>query len=468
MSHQTLPCPERKYPLLLAERPYFGRTQILDIFQALATAESAVLLDSSADESGRFDMASAWPVATMTTQGARTDIEEGQTSQQLHGDPFSLMRQLWTKYQPAHKCPHQLPFVGGLVFFASYDLGRRLENLPDKALHDILLPDLHAGIYTWAVLVDHERQHCGLWQFAETPAASLTRALDAFHGHDMSNAGSRFHLNGTWQSNFSRAQYGSAFQRVQDYIHAGDCYQINLAQRFSAGFSGSPYEAYRRLSPLNRAPFAAYGNLPNGQILSLSPERFIRADKAYASTEPIKGTRPRGTDQTSDDALKQELAHSEKDQAENVMIVDLLRNDFGRSCAIGSVRVPELFTIKSFPAVHHMISKITGEIAVGKDALDLLRGAFPGGSITGAPKIRAMQIIEELEPHRRSYYCGSVGYYDFDARMDSNIAIRTLVCHDQKIHCWAGGGLVADSMEQAEFDETLHKVSKLLPALEQS
>jgi para-aminobenzoate synthetase component 1 len=201
----------------------------------------------------------------------------------------------------------------------------------------------------------------------------------------------------------------------------------------------------------------------------LSPERFIRVEQNQALTEPIKGTRPRGQTIEEDEALKNQLAASEKDRAENVMIVDLLRNDFGKNCRTGSVRVPKLFALRSFPAVHHLVSTITGELAEQRDALHLLQGAFPGGSITGAPKVRAMEIIEELEPHRRASYCGSIGYYDFNQRMDSNIAIRTLITQEQptqkQIHCWAGGGLVADSDEQMEYEETLHKVSKLLPLI---
>ena len=456
-----------RYPHLLQTLPYPGRSGALSLFQPFADWPGAVLLDSGGHERGRFDLFSALPVRRLTTDGPLTRLHDadGRLLAESADDPFALLDQTLAATRPEldEARARTLPFAGGLLMALAYDLGRRLEKLPVKAVHDLPLAELHAGIYHWALIIDHEKQSAGLWQFADLPAEQLARITAALAAPGTTRAD--FALDSDWHSNLDRGQYGRAFRTVQDYIHAGDCYQINLAQRFSARCHGDAYAAYCTLSPLNKAPFSSYWNTGRGQILSLSPERFVSVQDGIALTEPIKGTRPRHADPVRDQAEIAALKASEKDRAENLMIVDLLRNDFGKNCAIGSVKVPELFAIHSFPAVHHMISSVTGQLAAGKTPLDLLRGCFPGGSITGAPKVRAMEIIEELEPHRRSLYCGSIGYCDYLGRLDSSITIRTLVHADGQIHCWAGGGLVADSVEQSEYDETFAKVSKLLPVL---
>src|SRR5690606_18531048 len=236
-------------------------------------------------------------------------------------------------------------------------------------------------------------------------------------------------------------------------------------QRFSAPCAADPLTAYQQLRQVCPTPFAAYLESPAHAVLSLSPERFIRVAEGQVATRPIKGTRPRGDTPEQDRALALELHSSPKDRAENLMIVDLLRNDLGRACVFGSVQVPELFSVESYPNVHHLVSSITGTLAPGQDALSLLAGAFPGGSITGAPKIRAMQIIEELEPVRRSLYCGSIGYIGCEGQMDMNIAIRSLVHQDDRLYCWGGGGIVADSDGEAEYQESLTKVRVLMESL---
>ncbi|MEA3639340.1 MAG: aminodeoxychorismate synthase component I [Lamprobacter sp.] len=267
------------------------------------------------------------------------------------------------------------------------------------------------------------------------------------------------------RSNLARAEYAAAFARIKGYIRAGDCYQINLAQRFAARASGDPWSAYRRLRQLNPAPFSAYLQTPFGQILSSSPERFLALRDGRVETRPIKGTRPRSADPDEDAALKRALAESPKDRAENLMIVDLLRNDLGRVCRTGSIQVPSLFATESYASVHHLVSTITGELRANEDASSLLRACFPGGSITGAPKIRAMQIIEALEPHRRGVYCGAIGYLGFDGAMDTNIAIRTIVHSAGQVRFWSGGGLVHDSDCEQEYRETFDKAARLIELL---
>ncbi|WP_031815505.1 aminodeoxychorismate synthase component I, partial [Vibrio parahaemolyticus] len=275
-----------------------------------------------------------------------------------------------------------------------------------------------------------------------------------------------FALSGDWQSNMTKESYATRFDKVQEYLLSGDCYQINLAQRFNAPYQGSEWQAYLKLESANQAPFSAFIRMPESSILSISPERFLELKDRVIETKPIKGTRPRSEDPRQDTANAHDLQTAEKDQAENLMIVDLLRNDIGRVASPGSVHVPKLFDIESFPAVHHLVSTIRANLDEQYSPADLLRACFPGGSITGAPKVRAMQIIEELEPHRRSAYCGSIGYISRHGRMDTSITIRTLVAENHKLYAWAGGGVVADSDCASEYQETLDKLSKILPALQ--
>jgi para-aminobenzoate synthetase component 1 len=255
------------------------------------------------------------------------------------------------------------------------------------------------------------------------------------------------------------------FARIQRYITAGDCYQVNLAQRFSAPVAGDSWLAFQALRRLNPAPYSAYLNHPACRVLSSSPERFLEVRGGRVETKPIKGTRPRAAAPEADSALARELSESLKDRAENLMIVDLLRNDLGKVCAPGSVAVPRLFGLESFATVHHLVSTVIGRLADGLDAVALLRGAFPGGSITGAPKLRSMEIIEELEPHRRGLYCGAIGWLGFNGDMDTNIAIRTLVASEGEMRFWAGGGIVADSHADAEYQECLDKAAAMLRLL---
>jgi para-aminobenzoate synthetase component 1 len=252
---------------------------------------------------------------------------------------------------------------------------------------------------------------------------------------------------------------------VQKYLHEGDCYQVNLAQRYSAHATGDAYPAYLELRRNSPAPWSAFLDWPHAQILCASPERFLRVQHGLVQTKPIKGTRPRSADVAEDARLKDDLLRHPKDRAENLMIVDLLRNDLGKSCEPGSIQTTNLFEVESYANVHHLVSTIEGRLQSGKTALDLLRECFPGGSITGAPKLRAMEIIEQLEPQRRGIYCGAIGYVGYDGAMDTNIAIRTLVYSSGVIRCWAGGGIVADSTCEAEYQETRDKARAMLELL---
>lgn len=431
-------------------------------FTPLSALPWAMLLHSGfADHPhNRFDILVAAPRATLLTRGEQTWVDDGETAFVSADDPLQLLQQQLDR-QPFTPQPHKdLPFLGGALGLFGYDLGRRFERLPTVAQADIALPDMAVGIYDWALVVDHQRQQVSLlsyddpqqrlqWLEAQTPAPGET-----------------FALTSAWQSNMSRQQYGEKFRQVQAYLRSGDCYQVNLAQRFQARYVGNEWQAFRQLNAANRAPFSAFIRLAEGAILSLSPERFIQLRQGEIQTRPIKGTLPRLDSPLADAQQAEKLANSPKDRAENLMIVDLMRNDIGRVAVPGSVRVPELFVVEPFPAVHHLVSTITARLPATLHASDLLRAAFPGGSITGAPKVRAMEIIDELEPQRRNAWCGSIGYLSYCGNMDTSITIRTLTAWQGQLYCSAGGGIVADSEEAAEYQETFDKVNRILHQLE--
>ncbi|MFY9259241.1 MAG: aminodeoxychorismate synthase component I [Gallionella sp.] len=425
----------------LVELPYHRDAS--GYFAALMDLPWAAWLDSGG--MGRYDILTAAPARTMQLDHS-------------HPDPFGALRQaLGAPLLPLT----DIPFAGGALGYWGYDLSLA----PDAKPTDAAPPDMAVGIYDWAVVVDHQLQRARLvsrLRCAET-AAQLPAIL-ARLCNPPPLPPSTFQVQGEVRANFTRASYATAFARIQHYLHAGDCYQINLAQRFSATATGDAFGAYCDLRQRSPAPYSAFLNFPDLQILCASPERFLQVTAGKVETKPIKGTRPRGSTPLQDQQLRESLRHHPKDRAENVMIVDLLRNDLSQSCT--TVRVPKLFEIESFAHVHHLVSTVTGQLRTGCDALDVLRDCFPGGSITGAPKQRAMQIIAELEPHRRGVYCGTIGYVGFDGKMDTNIVIRTLVYHQGEIACWAGGGIVADSHVDAEYQETLDKAGAMLDLLQ--
>ncbi|WP_096618671.1 aminodeoxychorismate synthase component I [Candidatus Enterovibrio altilux] len=421
----------------------------------------AMLLQSAAvsHPDNRFDILVADPIATLCSNNGINTLYYRNGHETTNNDnPFDVLRQLQETLLPPLESIAQWPFLGGALGYFSYDLSRQVETLPVIAAQDIAIPDMAVGFYNWALLADHKEQELVLIQ----PQGEDRLAwLDGY----ITTATPSFELIGKWQSNMTPESYEQKFNCVQDYLMSGDCYQINLAQRFQAPYHGSEWQAYQRLADNNGAPFSAFIRLENACILSVSPERFLQLHGHTIETKPIKGTRQRGKTRETDIQNMNDLLNSEKDRAENLMIIDLLRNDIGRVASPGSINVPKLFNIETFPAVHHLVSTITGTLSDGEHATDLLRACFPGGSITGAPKIRAMEIIEELEPHRRNVYCGSIGYLSRCGTMDTSITIRTLVCHKQQIYVWAGGGVVADSDVASEYQETFDKLSKILPIL---
>ncbi|MEH6462913.1 MAG: aminodeoxychorismate synthase component I [Shewanella psychromarinicola] len=436
----------------------------------------AIILDSAnaAHQDAQVDIIGFNPIATLTSNdGICQFTAKHPAINALNIDidhdtsPFDTLAQLHARLYPSAQASQHTFSVGALGAFG-YDLGRSIEKLPYIANKDIHLNDMNIGFYDFALIYDYADKSWYAYHYDGVEAleyelnliqlkiqGDLEEAINPHH----------FHLTTPWVNQLTSTQYQHKFSQIQQYLLSGDCYQINLTQRFEAQYHGDEWQAYCALSRANQAPFSAFMRLEHHCILSISPERFIKLNGQHIETKPIKGTFPRHHDPLLDQQAAQALLSSEKDRAENVMIVDLLRNDIGKVAAPGSVKVPKLFAIESFPAVHHLVSTVTATLAKHKTAFDLLQAAFPGGSITGAPKIRAMEIIEELEPSRRNLYCGSIGYISQNGNMDTSITIRTLVTENNRLYCWAGGGIVADSNGDAEYQESFDKVSKILPLL---
>ncbi len=425
-------------------------------FERLRGLRRPLLLDSCRPHSsqGRFDILLAEPTDEFDFTCSNS------TSYEAIVKYFQELEAAWM--QQRCDAADTLPFCGGLAGHIDYELGLPLQHLPPR-------PGAGARVarYDWALVQDHVLGRCHFVSLPGIDPARRRRLLERLREphNDAANAGS-FELAAGFTNGLARDDYERAFRRVQQYIHAGDCYQVNLARRFTAPFDGDPWVAYQALRGLAAAPFAAYHDCGDEQLLCLSPERFLRVAGRHVETRPIKGTRARSRDPGADRLAAEELQRSPKDRAENLMIVDLLRNDIGRSCRPGSIQVDGLFELESYPSVHHLVSTVSGELRADCSPLQLLRDSFPGGSITGAPKRRAMEIIGELEPVARTAYCGSVFYLSADGKLDSNIAIRSLLCRNGEIHCWGGGGLVADSRCQQEYQETWDKVGRYLEYLE--
>jgi para-aminobenzoate synthetase component I len=453
-----------------------GDSDICHLFGHFCEQQWAMLLDSanSPHMDGRFDIIVASPLATIVTRGESSEVCQAGHSIVSTDDPIALLRNLTTQYQwdklSIEDQYAHLPFIVGALGYFAYELGGRFEVLPDARGQVSNCPDMAIGIYDWSIIKDNLQKKFYLCSSDDSDLTNNTRLKpDKQYIESIAKQGlakTAFALTSNWQSNMDKSVYIEKVAKIKDYLYAGDCYQVNLAQRFSAHYQGDEWQAYLILRSANHASFSAFIRLPECVILSISPERFISVTDGQVETKPIKGTRPRAVDPLIDAQQKQTLYDSEKDRAENLMIIDLLRNDLSKHCAAGSVAVPSIFSIQSYAAVHHMVSTVTATLAENKGPLDLLKGAFPGGSITGAPKIRAMQIINELEPHRRNIYCGSIGYLGYRQDLDTSICIRTLLCEDNTLYCWAGGGIVIDSDAEDEYQETLDKVSKILPLLQ--
>lgn len=419
---------------------------------------------------GSRDVLAAAPVAYLKVENGVSTCSKNVA--ELIGNPtssndiFSYIRVLKDKYLPLSKNgaanKQELEHAGTVIGYLGYP------TLIGKA--GFAITDAFVGIYLWTIVLDHDRGSCELRMHPSCTATVVDQTLASIEESLARMAATepdRFRLESPFMNGTSFAEYQESFAEIKARIVNGDCYQVNLTQSFTAKGRGEPLAAYLKLRRATTAPFSAYMDWNSGALLSLSPERFVRFRDGTVLTQPVKGTRPRGESERDDRRLAEELALSEKDRAENLMIVDLLRNDLGRICEIGSIEVNQLFTIESFSNVHHLVSDVTGKLPAGKDALDLLCSCYPGGSITGAPKLAAMQIIQKVERDARRVYCGTVFYLGSDGSFDSNITIRSLLWQSGVLSCWAGGGIVADSDCKQEYQECFDKINNIFIALQE-
>ncbi len=416
-------------------------------FLSLSTLDHPVWLDSGKPLStyGRFDILCAAPSEILRNPTAEA-LEEHFAHVQASA-PSELINN------------NKLPFVGGVIGYFNYEFNSETFGISPKKPHTAS----YFGVYHWALIQDHKEKTAHL-VFTNFCDENFIKNIRETLATSTKTPTSDFFVDG-FSADLGKHKYLENFDKIKQHIIAGDTYQINYAQRFSGNFSGSSVAAYLSLRKVMPSPFSAYLKLGEDAVLSFSPERFIQIDEGKAKTQPIKGTAPRGLSSEEDKTLAKQLKNSEKNRAENVMIVDLLRNDFSKSCRPHSVTVPKLFELESFANVHHLVSTVEGELSSGVSPLTFFLRCFPGGSITGAPKKRAMEIIQTLEDHPRNIYCGSIAYMSVNGKFDSNITIRTLLINDDKIYCWGGGGIVADSDPEEEYQESLQKIGILMEAL---
>jgi para-aminobenzoate synthetase component 1 len=439
----------------------------IDLFAALRNLPYHFFLDSAAAANGlgRFSIMGGDPFLVLKSKGPDLVREYGNgRTGRSSGNPFDAIKEILEKHAARNPAP-ELPFFSGGAGYFAYDLKCFIEKLPEEAPDDIRLPDSVFGFYDSAVVYDHLKERAYLTALSPEALAKLKKNISSVKAPRPGPACTGRGHPGELRSNFTKSSYMAAVNKAKDYIRKGDIYQVNLSQRFEARACMDPFVLYKRLRDLSPAPFAAYFDFGDGAVASSSPERFLLKHGDYVETRPIKGTRPRGTDAWQDAALEKELLMSAKDHAEHVMIVDLERNDLGRVSRYGSVRPSEFAVLERYSTVFHLVSTVSGRLRRGMGPIECLKAAFPGGSITGAPKIRSMEIIDELEPARRGIYTGAIGYISFDGKMDTSIVIRTFVIKGDKVYFQVGGGIVADSDPEKEYEETLDKARAMMEAL---
>jgi len=447
-------------------------------FEYFRNEPFSFFLDSGMDPNklGRYSFIGSSPFMVLSTRGNEINVIKNGKKTVTTGNPFDTLGHLLETYH-IDPCPSPVPFTGGAVGYLGYDLCYFIERLPTTAVDDLQLPECYFGFYDTVLAFDNLQNKTyivatGFPELAEPARISQAKKrIDEIKNklsagaHPTTDSLIPSSEKVTLKGGFTHQEYVRAVEKARQYIIAGDIFEVNLSQRFETEIPVTPYQLYTRLRGINPAPFACYLDFDEVTVVSASPERFLRTRGDWVETRPIKGTRPRGKSQEEDATLANQLKNSVKDRAENIMIVDLERNDIGRVCRYGSVKVTELAILEVFPTVFHLTSTIEGRLNKGKNCIDLLKATFPGGSITGAPKVRAMEIIDELEPTRRSVYTGSIGYLGFNGDIDLNIAIRTFIIKEDKAYFQVGGAVVFDSDPEAEYQETLDKARALIEAL---
>ncbi|MFC1920509.1 aminodeoxychorismate synthase component I [Chloroflexota bacterium] len=453
----------------------------LDVFDVFRDRQFCFFLDSgmNPEKLGRYSFIGADPFLVLSSRGSEITVTEYTEKKTFIDNPFDVLGSMLDMYH-LDVSSSPVPFTGGAVGYLSYDLCHFIERLPASAVDDLELPECYLAFYDLVLAFDNLKNKSyiissGFPELDEEKRiirakkrldemkavlAEVKPSVTAESSKPVSASG-QVALKG----GFTHQEYIDAVEKCRQYIIDGDIFEVNLSQRFESELTIPPYELYKRLRRINPAPFAAYLGFEETAIVSASPERFLRVREDHVETRPIKGTRPRGKTPEEDKASADKLVASAKDRAENIMIVDLERNDLGRVCRYGSVKVTELAILETFPTVFHLTSTVVGQLNEGKSIIDLLKATFPGGSITGAPKVRSMEIIDELEPTRRSVYTGSIGYIGFNGDLDLNIAIRTFIIKGNRAYFQAGGAVVYDSEPESEYQETLDKVRALIDAL---
>ena len=430
-----------------------------EYFELIRDKDWSVYLNSNNKKytDQRYDILTSNPIDKIIL-GEKENSTVESNSEITKDNVFDILE----KYMNNHKCEtdNDIPFCGGAIGFISYDYGNAIHDIEKKINKDFDYPLVVFGIYDWCVTYDYLKKECFI--LYHTKNKLIEKIINYKSDEKNITKEQLFKSTSRCESNMNYDIYKSKISKISEYIKSGDCYQVNFSQRFSLGFEGDRYSIYKTLNKSFASPYSAYMNYPFGNILSFSPERFLSVKNNKVETKPIKGTRPRSDDIEIDRKNIDELKDSEKDKAENLMIVDLLRNDLGINCKKGSISVDKLFEVETFANVHHLVSTISGQIDEKSNIYNLIKDAFPGGSITGAPKLRSMQIIEELEPDNRSIYCGSIGYISFDQKTDLNISIRSMLAVNDKLYFWGGGGIVNDSDVRSEYDESIAKVKPLL------
>jgi para-aminobenzoate synthetase component 1 len=454
----------------------------LQAFRPFSEKWFSFFLDSGMDPEklGRYSFIGSEPFLVISSFGSEISIIQGTEEKHIAGNPFDVLEQYLGIYKLDFSSS-PVPFIGGAVGYLSYDLCHFIEKLPRTAVDDLHLPECYFGFYDLVLAFDNlenkayiistgfpelrenerlERAQKRLDEM-KTTLAEIPSSEPEIHVNKAQSPAKPVALKG----GFTHQEYVDAVEKCRQYIIAGDIFEVNLSQRFETELNVDPFELYQRLRRINPAPFASYLGFDEVTVVSSSPERFIRLQGDWVETRPIKGTLPRGKTPEEDKAQAKKLLSSIKDRAENIMIVDLERNDLGRVCRYGTVKVTELAILEEFPTVFHLTSTVEGRLRDGKNRNDLLKATFPGGSITGAPKVRSMEIIDELEPTKRSIYTGSIGYLSFNGNVDLNIVIRTFLIKGNKAYFQAGGAIVYDSDPESEYQETLDKVRALIDAL---
>lgn len=439
-----------------------------EIFTIFQNRKNCFFLDSSMEHErlGRYSFIGFQPEISFRSKNGSITIINRDTKLTLDGDPFEELKLLMEKYKTSYM--GDIPFTGGAVGFFSYDMCHHVEKLSRSAIDDTNIPDCYFGIYDGVIVIDHLKSETfivsnglltdsSIW--VEEVAGIIKNSVVKKDSKSVIAPKCEIKIN------MDKATYMNSIDKVKEYIRSGDIYQVNFTQRFEAESEITPIELYNTLRNINPAPFACYIDFEEGQILSSSPERYVLIKNGKVETRPIKGTRPRGENLEEDLKNREELVSSEKDRAELLMIVDLERNDLGKVCKTGTVKVNELFCLEEYATVYHLVSTVVGELKEGIHTIDCIKAMFPGGSITGAPKIRAMEIIDELEPTQRNIYTGSIGYIGFNGDADFNIVIRTIIKNSNKFYFQAGGGIVWDSDPQMEYEESLHKARALIEAI---